>query len=128
MSNAVIVDRSQGCHSVCPWRSQEIHLGEWIHQLCHSGRWRASNQGICRSSHLLTQWRGQEQAPAYSHQSLGAREGWHTQLFSHLRLLRLQVSEQSGIPISEITTDHPNFPWMVKHVGFTHNRFQLGQD
>eukprot|EP00971_Amphidinium_carterae_P242290 4810718-Amphidinium_carterae.1 len=28
------------------------------------------------------------------------------------------------IPISELTTDHPIFPWMVKHVGFTHNRFQ----
>eukprot|EP00971_Amphidinium_carterae_P351317 6492049-Amphidinium_carterae.3 len=38
------------------------------------------------------------------------------------------MSEQFGIPINEITTDHPIFPWMVKHVGFIYNRFQLGQD
>eukprot|EP00971_Amphidinium_carterae_P348665 6490618-Amphidinium_carterae.2 len=67
-------------------------------------------------------------SPSYSHQSPGACEGWHTKLFSHLRLLRLQMSEQFGIPISEITKDHLIVPWMVKHVGFTHNRFQLGQD
>eukprot|EP00971_Amphidinium_carterae_P023504 463844-Amphidinium_carterae.1 len=39
-----------------------------------------------------------------------------------------EVSEQFDIPISEITTNHPFFPWMVKHLGFTHNRFPLGQD
>eukprot|EP00971_Amphidinium_carterae_P241324 4791715-Amphidinium_carterae.1 len=41
---------------------------------------------------------------------------------------QLQMSVQFGIPISEITTDHPTFPWMVKHAGFIHNRFQLDQD
>eukprot|EP00971_Amphidinium_carterae_P351953 6492355-Amphidinium_carterae.3 len=49
-------------------------------------------------------------------------------LLSHLRLLRLQLLEQYGIPVSDITTDHPIFPWMVKHVGFIYNRFQIGQD
>eukprot|EP00971_Amphidinium_carterae_P095088 1881406-Amphidinium_carterae.3 len=34
---------------------------------------------------------------AYSHQSLGV----HTQLFNHLRLLKLQMSEQFGIPSSQ---------------------------
>eukprot|EP00971_Amphidinium_carterae_P074900 1480092-Amphidinium_carterae.2 len=67
-------------------------------------------------------------SPSYSNQSLGACEGWHSTLFSHLRLLRLQLSEQYGIPVSEITTDHPVFSWMVKHVGFNYNRFQIGQD
>eukprot|EP00971_Amphidinium_carterae_P202600 4019991-Amphidinium_carterae.1 len=38
------------------------------------------------------------------------------------------MSEQFGIPISEISADHPIFPWMFKHVGFIHNRFQIGQD
>eukprot|EP00971_Amphidinium_carterae_P261023 5178046-Amphidinium_carterae.1 len=38
-------------------------------------------------------------SPSYSHQSLGACDGWHTKLFNHLRLLRLQLSEQFGIPI-----------------------------
>eukprot|EP00971_Amphidinium_carterae_P139989 2773850-Amphidinium_carterae.1 len=32
-------------------------------------------------------------SPAYPHQSLGACEGWHTKLFNHCRLLRLQMSE-----------------------------------
>eukprot|EP00971_Amphidinium_carterae_P220327 4373725-Amphidinium_carterae.3 len=45
-------------------------------------------------------------SPAYSHHSLGACEGWHTTLFIHLRRLRLQMSEQRGVPISEITTYH----------------------
>eukprot|EP00971_Amphidinium_carterae_P200117 3971423-Amphidinium_carterae.3 len=67
--------------------------------------------GDTHQSHHLTQWKG-----------------WHTKLFNHLRLLRLQMSEQLGIPISRITTDHPIFPWMVKHVGLTHKIFQLGQD
>eukprot|EP00971_Amphidinium_carterae_P264664 5249960-Amphidinium_carterae.4 len=67
-------------------------------------------------------------SPAYSHQSLGACEGWHSTLFSHLRLLMLQLSEQYGIPVSEIITDHPVFPWMVKHIGLIYNRFQIGQD
>eukprot|EP00971_Amphidinium_carterae_P103237 2043458-Amphidinium_carterae.6 len=39
----------------------------------------------------------------------------------------IQVYGEPAIK-SEVTTDHPIFPWMVKHVGFTHNIFQLGQD
>eukprot|EP00971_Amphidinium_carterae_P127301 2522558-Amphidinium_carterae.1 len=77
---------------------------------------------------LITSLNGEVKSrlsPSYSHQSLGACEGWHSTLFSHLRLLKLQLSEQHGIPISEITTDHPVFPWMVKHVGFIYNRFQI---
>eukprot|EP00971_Amphidinium_carterae_P349201 6490894-Amphidinium_carterae.1 len=37
----------------------------------------------------------------------GEVKSWHSTLFSHLRLLSLQLSEQYGIPVSEITTDHP---------------------
>eukprot|EP00971_Amphidinium_carterae_P141884 2810534-Amphidinium_carterae.2 len=44
------------------------------------------------------------------------------------RILRPQMSEQFGIPISEITTDRPIFPWMVKHVGILQDKFQLGQN
>eukprot|EP00971_Amphidinium_carterae_P272564 5410066-Amphidinium_carterae.1 len=38
------------------------------------------------------------------------------------------LNGEFGIPISEITTDHPIFLWMVKHAEFTHNRFHLDQD
>eukprot|EP00971_Amphidinium_carterae_P224469 4452961-Amphidinium_carterae.5 len=39
-------------------------------------------------------------SPAYSHQSLGACERWHTKLFNPLRLLRQQMSELFGLPIN----------------------------
>eukprot|EP00971_Amphidinium_carterae_P270990 5377630-Amphidinium_carterae.3 len=53
---------------------------------------------------LITSLNGEVKSrisPSYSHQSLGACEGWHSTLFNHLRLLRLQLSEQYGIPISQ---------------------------
>eukprot|EP00971_Amphidinium_carterae_P329224 6461537-Amphidinium_carterae.2 len=44
------------------------------------------------------------------------------------RLLRLQMSEQYGVPINSINTTYPAFTWMVKHCSFLHNRYQVGQD
>eukprot|EP00971_Amphidinium_carterae_P138899 2752827-Amphidinium_carterae.5 len=46
----------------------------------------------------------------------------------HLRLLRLQMSEQYGVSINDIKPNHPVFIWTVKHCAFLRNCYQIGQD